>query len=493
MLLEPVLPRARQAVDEDDRRRPSPARRRSPGRPSTVTQRWCSLPVDVHPRRAADRAVVAGRVGQAWGSSGMHDQHNRRRRASPHAHRHRHRLHPAPLLGPARRRRQAPLRRRPALRRAAHVEDHAPARRAAARRDRRHPLRRRDRRARARTRTRSRSSTPGTRRATHPHHQPPRRALPRRHASAGCAQIGLRYDELHCSYDKVTRCGELGIDVLIDDSPVNLARALEARHRRRDDRASVEHRRLRGGGRIVCADDWPGLARALELRCRGCARGMSASARRRDRRAIAAPRSPRRRGLAERRPAPLPAGRRARAPGRRLGPLGARRGRPRPHAGRVLLPPVVPLRGRGHRERPRRGRRPAGLQPLRRAAARRGDDRQGDQGGARAPAPGAPDRRALLQGLPGLQHAAAEDRRRARAPGQRPSPALRRATARARLPRGPQGHREALQGPLPAAPLRPRRLRRGGDARPRADRPDRGRRAPRRRRRSSPRSSRCSA
>ena len=52
----------------------------------------------------------------------------------------------------------------------------------------------------------------------------------------------------------------------------------------------------------------------------------------------------------------------------------------------------------------------------------------------------------------------------------------RRAAARARLPRGPQGHREALQGPLPPAPLRPRRLRRGGDARRRADRPGRRRR-----------------
>ena len=62
----------------------------------------------------------------------------------------------------------------------------------------------------------------------------------------------------------------------------------------------------------------------------------------------------------------------------------------------------------------------------------------------------------------------------------------RRGAARARLPRGPQGHREALQGPLPAAPLRPRRLRRGGDARPRADRPGRASSAPRRRRRSSP-------
>jgi uncharacterized HAD superfamily protein len=39
--------------------------------------------------------------------------------------------------------------------------------------------------------------------------------------------IGLPYDDLHCSYDKVTRCAEIGIDVLIDDSPVNLERARE--------------------------------------------------------------------------------------------------------------------------------------------------------------------------------------------------------------------------------------------------------------------------
>jgi hypothetical protein len=38
-------------------------------------------------------------------------------------------------------------------------------------------------------------------------------------------RIGLPYDDLHCSFDKVTRCVELGIDVLVDDSPVNLARA----------------------------------------------------------------------------------------------------------------------------------------------------------------------------------------------------------------------------------------------------------------------------
>src|SRR5918912_548292 len=40
--------------------------------------------------------------------------------------------------------------------------------------------------------------------------------------------IGLEFDELYCSFDKVARCREISIDVLIDDSPLNLERALEA-------------------------------------------------------------------------------------------------------------------------------------------------------------------------------------------------------------------------------------------------------------------------
>jgi hypothetical protein len=40
--------------------------------------------------------------------------------------------------------------------------------------------------------------------------------------------IGMPYHDLHCSFDKVARCVELEIDVLVDDSPVNLARAREA-------------------------------------------------------------------------------------------------------------------------------------------------------------------------------------------------------------------------------------------------------------------------
>jgi uncharacterized protein len=38
-------------------------------------------------------------------------------------------------------------------------------------------------------------------------------------------RIQMPFDDLHCSYDKVTRCVELEIDVLVDDSPVNLENA----------------------------------------------------------------------------------------------------------------------------------------------------------------------------------------------------------------------------------------------------------------------------
>jgi hypothetical protein len=55
------------------------------------------------------------------------------------------------------------------------------------------------------------------------------------HRSTACAAataswlrgLGLPFDDLCCSYDKVTRCVELDIDMLIDDSPHNLSAALE--------------------------------------------------------------------------------------------------------------------------------------------------------------------------------------------------------------------------------------------------------------------------
>ena len=76
-------------------------------------------------------------------------------------------------------------------------------------------------------------------------------------------QIGLPYDDLHCSYDKVTRCVELGIDVLIDDSPVNLARAADENILG----ATLIHpwnAELVDGERIVGGSDWRELAGELE-------------------------------------------------------------------------------------------------------------------------------------------------------------------------------------------------------------------------------------
>jgi uncharacterized protein len=75
-------------------------------------------------------------------------------------------------------------------------------------------------------------------------------------------QIGLRYDELYCSYDKVSRCREIGIDVLIDDSPVNLERALEAGITP----ATILHpwnRELCETEDVICGSDWPELAEKL--------------------------------------------------------------------------------------------------------------------------------------------------------------------------------------------------------------------------------------
>jgi uncharacterized HAD superfamily protein len=75
-------------------------------------------------------------------------------------------------------------------------------------------------------------------------------------------RIGLPYDDLYCSYDKVTRCVELEIDVLVDDSPVNLEQA--ASHGILG--ATLVHpwnEHLIDGDRIVGAADWPALRAAL--------------------------------------------------------------------------------------------------------------------------------------------------------------------------------------------------------------------------------------
>jgi uncharacterized protein len=76
-------------------------------------------------------------------------------------------------------------------------------------------------------------------------------------------EIGLPYDELYCSFDKVSHCRAIGIELLIDDSPVNLEAAVDAGIRV----ATIGHpwnRDICEVEDVVCASDWPGLARALE-------------------------------------------------------------------------------------------------------------------------------------------------------------------------------------------------------------------------------------
>lgn len=75
-------------------------------------------------------------------------------------------------------------------------------------------------------------------------------------------RIGLPHDELYCSFDKVARCRETAIDLLIDDSPVTLLGALEAGMRV----ATILHpwnRELCETEDVLCAEDWPGLAERL--------------------------------------------------------------------------------------------------------------------------------------------------------------------------------------------------------------------------------------
>jgi len=80
------------------------------------------------------------------------------------------------------------------------------------------------------------------------------------HTSQWLERIGLPYDELYCSYDKIARCVELGIDVLIDDSPVNLLKAVEAGITA----ATLQHPWNQDLEQVISAPDWPALREKLE-------------------------------------------------------------------------------------------------------------------------------------------------------------------------------------------------------------------------------------
>ena len=80
--------------------------------------------------------------------------------------------------------------------------------------------------------------------------------------AAWLEQIGLPYDDLHCSWDKVARCTQIDIDVLIDDSPRNILSAQEAGIVP----ATLVHpwnRDLCREEGVICAADWAQLAERL--------------------------------------------------------------------------------------------------------------------------------------------------------------------------------------------------------------------------------------
>jgi hypothetical protein len=74
---------------------------------------------------------------------------------------------------------------------------------------------------------------------------------------------GFPCDDLHCSYDKITRCVEMDVDLLIDDSPTNIRRALEVGirpatllHPWNEDVCAEEG--------VISAVDWAGLTELLD-------------------------------------------------------------------------------------------------------------------------------------------------------------------------------------------------------------------------------------
>jgi hypothetical protein len=73
----------------------------------------------------------------------------------------------------------------------------------------------------------------------------------------------MPWDDLHCSFDKVPRCAELGIHVLVDDSPVNIAKAQEQGILA----ATIIHpwnEEIVASDGVIAARDWRGLKSALE-------------------------------------------------------------------------------------------------------------------------------------------------------------------------------------------------------------------------------------
>ena len=78
----------------------------------------------------------------------------------------------------------------------------------------------------------------------------------------GCRSIEPSFDDLRCASDQVEPCVEQGIELLIDDSPMSIVGALE----RGIMAATILHpwnEEICEEEDVICARDWPGLARLL--------------------------------------------------------------------------------------------------------------------------------------------------------------------------------------------------------------------------------------
>jgi len=77
----------------------------------------------------------------------------------------------------------------------------------------------------------------------------------------------IPYHDLHCSFDKITRCVELGIDLLVDDSPVNISRARQEGMLA----ATIIHpwnKSLVGEDGVIAAETWAELEPLVDERLR---------------------------------------------------------------------------------------------------------------------------------------------------------------------------------------------------------------------------------
>ena len=209
------------------------------GRASATASRPSSR--SSRPRRRTSGPAASARTRWRGARVPARGTPTRRYRTSGRAPRDRHRLDAASLLGPARRDRPAPLRRRAALRDAVHVGDR-PARARAAQGDASKETHRAEHVLAA-------EPYPGAVETIQRWHEQghfihitshrDRRRAPAHERVAG-RRSGCPHDELYCSDDKIARCVEIGIDVLIDDAPANLATRARAGDRRGDARAPVE-------------------------------------------------------------------------------------------------------------------------------------------------------------------------------------------------------------------------------------------------------------